>query len=279
MIYVTGSEGNLGRVLVLGLGFTPVNANICDKKALKEALSKAAPTDVLINCAAVTDVDECELDGLRARALHVNSAGVANLKDEFPGRIIHISTDFVFDGTKGPYDEKAEPNPINWYGQTKYCGEQRLLEYNSRGDIIVRTTVLFGGHRGDFATTVLRQLRDGRHLEIPNSIFGNPTHVLFLAKGLMKLITVDHPPKIINIAGTDVISRYDFAVMIARMFGYDPNQISPIKNAPGIAKRPKQGGLKVGLAKKLNIPLFSTLDGLHQLFLQKGSIYGHYPTK
>lgn len=274
MIYITGYRGNVGKVLVDSFMCKGVDCDIRSKESIHKAFSNTKSNDVLINCAAITDVDECEIGETRSDALHVNTAGIANLRDEFLGRIIHLSTDFVFDGKHGPYDEKAEPNPINWYGQTKLCGEERLKEFNFTGDTIVRTTVLYGGHKPDFAIKVLRQLQAGRSIEIPNSIYGNPTHVLHLAKGLMKVVRMTHPPKIINIAGAETISRYEFAVILANTFGYDPEKIIPIENAPGIAKRPKHAGLKVNLAKKQCIPIFTVLDGVQQFFFEKGFLYG-----
>lgn len=274
MIYVTGYRGNLGKVLVDSFLCHRTDCDVRSKESIRKAFINAKETDVLINCAAYTDVDECELEG-RTEALHVNAAGIANLRDEFPGRIIHISTDYVFDGKDGPYYEDAEPSPINWYGQTKLCGEERFLEFNYTGDTIVRTTILYGGHKPDFANTVLRKLHADCEVEIPSNIYGNPTHVLHLAKGIMKVIQLTRSPKIVNIVGSETISRYEFAVMIANVFGYNPEHIIPIKNAPGVAKRPLRAGLKTNLAKRLHIPIFSVMDGLQQLFLEKGFVYGN----
>lgn len=274
-IYVTGRGGNLDTVLVDVFGCRRLECDIDNKASIKKAISKINPDsiNVLINCAAITNVDECETE-LRSKALHTNAAGIANLRDEFNGRIIHISTDYVFDGKSGPYDEKAEPNPINWYGQTKLCGEERLIEYNSPGDTIVRTTVLYGGRKPDFAITVLRKLAHSLTVEVPNTISGSPTHVFHLAKALMKLVSLELQPKIINIAGSDTITRYEFAIMLANAFGYNPEQVHPISNAPGIAKRPKNAGLKVGMAKRLGLPIYSVMDGINQLFVEKRSLYG-----
>lgn len=274
MRYVTGYRGNLGKMLSDYFLCRGVDCDIRSKDSIRRAFVGATPADVLVNCAAYTDVDDCELEDNRRNALMVNGAGIANLRDEFPGRIIHISTDYIFDGKDGPYSENDEPNPINWYGQTKLCGEERFQEFNCTGDTIVRTTVLYGGHRPDFATTVLKTLHSGNLVSAPTATIGNPTHILHLAKGIDKIINMLHPPKIVNIVGEETISRYEFALMLANVFGYDPKKITPITLAPGIAKRPRHAGLKVGLAKKLGIPIYSVLDGVNQLYLEKGFLYG-----
>lgn len=277
-IAVTGREGRLDKILVDSFGCLRLDANICDKKEIHKAVKLIHP-DVIINCASFTAVDDAEMGDNRLKALHVNSAGIANLRDEFDGQLIHISTDYIFNGKSGPYNEKAEPDPINWYGQTKLCGEERLQEYNYPTDVIVRTTVLYGGHKPDFASVVLRKLKDGYIIPLPNNLFGSPTHIFHLAKGLMALIELEKPPKIINIAGSDVLSRYEFGLILANVFGYSPERITPKREQPGVAKRPQKAGLKVELAKKLKIPIYTTLEGVQQLFLERANIYGDYPIK
>ena len=278
IIAVTGRNGRLDRVLVETYGCFHLNADICNKKELRDELYRIQP-EIVINCAAYTDVDGAEFPENRSKASRVNTAGIANLRDEFDGKIIHISTDYIFNGKSGPYKEEAEPDPIGWYGHTKYAGEQMLQEYNCPGDTIVRTTVIYGGHKPDFASKVLLQLKDGKEVTLPNNLFGNPTYVYHLASGLMELAYKDKPPKILNISGSDVLSRYEFAIMLANVFGYNPDNIHPTNKIDGQAKRPRKAGLKVDLARKLNIPIYSALEGIQQLFVAKAYLYGQYPTR
>lgn len=276
IIAVTGRSGRLDRVLTEMHGCFPLNADICNKKELEHEIYRIRP-EIIINCASYTDVDGAEFPENRSKASRTNCAGIASLRDVFDGRIIHISTDYVFNGKSGPYSENAEPDPICWYGQTKYCGEEMLQEYNCPGDTIVRTTIIYGGHKPDFASKILLMLRDGKEITIPNNLYGNPTYVYHLASGLMELAYKVKPPKILNIAGSDVISRYEFAIMLANVFGYDVENIHPTTNIDGQAKRPRKVGLKVDLAKKLNIPIYSTVDGINSLFAAKAFVYGKYP--
>lgn len=279
IIAVTGRDGRLDRVLVDSFACIRLEADICNKAEIIKELHRINP-DVIINCAAYTNVDDAEYQENRGRASRINSAGIANLRDEFLGRIIHISTDYIFNGKNGPYKETDEPDPIGWYGYTKYRGEQMLQEYNCPEDTIVRTTILYGGHKPDFASTVLRKLKDGKEITLPNSLYGNPTHVYHLAIGLMQLVYSDRkPPNIVHIAGNDWMSRYDFAIILANAFGYNPENIHPTNKIEGQAKRPKKAGLKVDLARKMGITIFSVLDGVQQLFLEKASEYGFYPDK
>lgn len=273
MIYVTGYKGNLGQILVQSFHCNGLDCDVTSIKSISQALCKAKSIDVIINCAAFTDVDECELDGGRSIALRTNAGGVANLREVFDGRIIHISTDYIFDGKNGPYSETDEPSPINWYGQTKLCGEERLLEFNFTGDVIVRTTILYGGYKTDFALKVLRKLHEGETVSVPSNVKGTPTHVFHLAKALMDIIMLKHPPKIINIVGDNFLSRYEFAMMLAHRFGYMSDKIIPVTTFPYIAKRPERAGLKTTLARKLKIPIYSISDGIEQLYLERAHLY------
>ena len=275
-IAVTGRGGNLDTVLVNRFGCVRLSADILERNELRLAIRECAP-DIIINCAAYTNVDDAELSRNRRHAMEVNSAGVCNLRDNFFGQLIYISTDYVFDGKSGPYNENATPSPVGWYGKTKWCGEQMLFEYGEKNDVIVRTTILYGGHKPDFANTVLKKLKLGFQAEAPDTLFGNPTHVHHLAQALIKLTTLRNPPKVINIAGADVLSRYEFAARLASVFGYDISRVVRTDKITGLAKRPVQAGLDMSLARKLKIPIFTVEDGISQLFLEKAALYGKYP--
>ena len=276
VIAVTGRGGNLDTILVDRFKCIRLNADIREGSEIRNEIKRVEP-DIVINCAAFTGVDEAEKQ--RRTAMEVNSAGVCNLRDNYDGPIIHISTDYIFDGTDGPYTEDAKPNPIGWYGKSKWCGEQMILEYGSPGDVIVRTTVLYGGHKPDFANVVLKKLKFGVKVDVPDVLFGSPTHVHHLAEALMKLVKMKSPPKIINISGDGVISRYDFAIKLAKAFGYPTSKVRFTREIAGIAKRPVKAGLDVTLAKKLNLPIYTVDDGVSQLFLEKAALYAQYPER
>ncbi|KKK51386.1 hypothetical protein LCGC14_3115470 [marine sediment metagenome] len=162
--------------------------------------------------------------------------------------------------------EEAEPNPQSHYGKTKWYGEEAILEADYPTDVILRTTVLYGGHKPDFVTAILAQLKTNDLFEVTGAILGSPTYVPHLAKGIKKLLMLKQPPKIVNITGKDVMSRWTFACKIAKVFGYPVYNVLPtMKSQMGAATRPRLGGLKVDLARTLNIPIYSVKDGLEEM--------------
>ena len=260
LLAVTGYRGRLGSALV-SMGYLPIDVDITNPKQVSEIVGDINP-DVLVNCAGITDVDGCELDLFR-KAIQVNGIGLAILRDNFDGRLIHISTDFIFDGKSGPYSENSPPNPLGQYGDSKLLGEELIREYDYDGDTIIRTTVLYGGNKADFVRKVLNKLERGKVVTLPMNMYGTPTYIPHLALGIHHVSKMKSPPQIVNIVGRDCISRYEFGLMIANIFGYDAKLIYPTRKMEGQARRPKRGGLKIKLAEKLGIPIYSVLDGLH----------------
>lgn len=261
-IGVTGPRGRLGSTLVNRFGCSPLECNITSRESIRKSLDYVKP-DVVIHTAALTDVDLCEKNN--NLAIEINFKGTANLCQEFNGRIIYISTDYVFDGKAGPYIENDIPFPINFYGKSKFGGENIIRAFGSPGSTIVRTTNLYGHiEKTDFALKVLVELMRGNSLTVPD-LWGNPTHVYHLAIGLMEIIPFVISTKlqtpVINISGTDLFSRGEFAELIAEIFGYDKRKISKNKYI-GFTPRPIHAGLSLDKANKLRIPLFSAKDGL-----------------
>jgi len=264
-IGVTGFRGRLGSALVQ-LGCIPLDCNINNPPTILEAIRKAHLTssDTIIHCAAFTDVDACELQ--YRQAMDANILGTYNVRAYFDGRIIYISTDYIFNGKKGQYSEHDVPSPICSYGRTKYLGELVFKDYGLPGDIIVRTTMLYGGKKPDFVSSVLHKLSLNAPFEVTTSLHGNPTYVRHLAQALIVLCNYKLPKKIniVNIAGTTLLSRYEFAVIIANVFGLDSNLIIPTKKYPGIATRPRNCGFDLRLAQILDLPLRSAVEGLQE---------------
>jgi dTDP-4-dehydrorhamnose reductase len=179
---------------------------------------------------------------------------------------VYISTDYVFDGRDGPYSEEATPNPICHYGETKLLGEETILEADFPTDVIVRTTVLYGGHKPDFVGSILKQLKANEMFSVTGQLLGSPTYVPHLVEGIRRLVKLKSPPKIINIVGRDVISRWVFACYIAKAFGYPiQNVLLTMNGGMGSAPRPRLAGLKVNLARALDIPVYSVNEGLQKM--------------
>jgi len=264
-VYVTGYTGRLGKYL-LKFGYLPLDCDVTDLGSVNHTINENEVTDedTIIHCAAVTDVDACE-GALYSEAIEVNIQGTRNVRSAFRGQMIHMSTDYIFDGRDGPYSEEAIPNPLCHYGETKYYGEQEILEADYPRDVIVRTTVLYGGHKPDFVSAILRRLKEGNQFHVTGALLGSPTYVPHLAQGIKKLLMLKRPPKILNITGKEVISRWVFACKIAKAHNYPiQNVLLTMNGSMGNAQRPRLGGgLKVDFARTLNIPIFSVEDGLH----------------
>jgi dTDP-4-dehydrorhamnose reductase len=264
-IAVTGASGNLGQELVR-IGCVPLSMDITNADQIRKELDEVEP-DVIINCAAKSNVDECETKEGEKLAIAVNTRGVHNLREMYDGQIIHISTGYIFNGKHGPYKEKAKPDPIQGYGFSKWAGEVIFQSYNIPNDVTVRTMGLYGGHKPDFASFVLNALENGEEIDVFKDLKFNPTYIPHLAEAVMQLINVFKPPKIVNIVGKENLSRYDFARKIASKFGYDRKLIVSVKhpNTVFVAERPKNAGLRTDLAKKMGLPIYSVVDGLEGL--------------
>lgn len=266
-IGVIGYKGRLGTELI-NRGCVPLKCDILKAREVFDAI-KATNPDLIINTAAITNVDKCQEVGTYKKAVAINKLGMMNLTEIFDRRktIIHISTDYVFEGKRGPYSENADTQPISQYGLSKLFSEQILLGSPRGNCTVVRTTILYGGKKTDFVRKVLSQLKRGKPFKIPMNLYGTPTYVPHLAEALIKLANMETMPNIVHIAGEDWLSRYEFATMIASVFGYDKELILPVKYKwdGKSASRPLKAGLKTTLAKKLGLPIYTVLSGLERM--------------
>ena len=195
-VLVTGARGMLGTdlcALLCESGWTVVAADIAefditDREQSRAFVSQHSP-DVLINCAAYTAVDQAESE--RELAFRVNRDGAGNLALAAAGAgafFIHLSTDYVFDGTKpGPYLEDDPPNPLSVYGASKLAGEEAVRAALDR-HCIVRTAWLYGIHGKSFARTILSIAQQGKPLRVVNDQRGCPTYTVHLARALAAIV-------------------------------------------------------------------------------------------
>ncbi len=220
--------------------------DLTDKKSVKKAISKFFP-DIIINAAAYTAVDKCESE--KEIAWKINVTGVeylAHYAKSCDAKLIHISTDYVFDGENGPYDETKVPNPISYYGRTKLASENSLVSSGIQYGI-VRTNVLYGHAkygRPDFVKWVVNSLRDGKEIKIVDDQINNPTFLDDLVNGIDGLIKFKKGG-LYNIGGKEFLNRFDFTLRIADYFKLDKSKISRIKTAD--LKQPARRPLKSGL--------------------------------
>lgn len=273
-IVVAGEFGRLGSELVK-LGCTPFGCdNISKEELVTQCFEKTKP-DVLINCVGFTLVDQAEDDDVyEKQVIPANVTGPIRLAwicgdNGIP--FIHISSDYIFGDNIGPYKEvwfDMEKNdiPKGCYAQSKLSAETVLQEFG--GVTIARTTGLYGTRKDDFVGHVIRKLKDNQLIDVTKELHGNQTYISHLAEALIKLAQVKDKPKLIHLASREVITRYEFALMIASVFGYDKMLINPVKNSqiPGwIAERPTKAGLKIKLADKFGLPIYTIIEGLQDL--------------
>ncbi|MEA3240333.1 MAG: dTDP-4-dehydrorhamnose reductase [Pseudomonadota bacterium] len=241
-IVVTGCQGMLGRAVVSLFSLTSTEHEIIplthadmdisnDQQVLK-VLGKIKP-QVIINCAAYTDVDGAEEE--KHLALAVNSRGVRNLAlaaAEYQIFICHFSTDYIFDGKrKEPYREWEQHWPLNYYGISKQGGEEMLASLWD-GYVLIRTSWLYGPGGKNFVDTVRNKLEAGEALRVVDDQFGAPTYVGDLAATAITLVELRARGKYhyTNDAGNGV-SWYEVAREIASISGCDPELITPVKTA------------------------------------------------
>jgi dTDP-4-dehydrorhamnose reductase len=221
-ILITGSYGQLGRSLqdtVLGrFDVVPVDVDkidIANQSQLFPFIDELRP-DGIINAAAYTNVEKAETE--REKAYEINCQGVENLAiaaKRFDIPIVHVSTDYVFDGKSyKPYRPEDETNPLNVYGQSKLAGEQKLLEIYSEKAYIVRTAWLYSRYGGNFVKTMLRLMNERYVLKVIDDQIGTPTSATTLAKTLWLLLEKQADYGIYHCTDSGVASWYDFAAAI-----------------------------------------------------------------
>lgn len=240
--------------------------DITRKDQVEEIFARVKP-EIVFNAAAYTHVDRAEEE--RELCYAVNVTGVHHLAQACTkngSKLVHISTDYVFDGRKGDYQETDEPNPLGYYGWSKLAGEKEV-EKSGCPFLIARTAVLFGhGVRVqiNFATWVFNQLRKGKEIRVVDDQIGNPTLAENLATAIAKLLQ-KNAEGLFHLAGAEPISRYHFALAIAKTFDFDPGLIQRIhsQDFPQKAPRPMNASLNVEKARKnYGVKLFSVAESL-----------------
>lgn len=220
-IALTGSDGMLGSDIsdvfsdIDLIAFTLRDFDVTDIERTLSIIKDVKP-DYLIHTAAYTDVDGCEHDPDKAYLVNgIGARNVAMACEEIKCPVIYISTDYVFDGTKGEaYNEWDVPNPINRYGQSKLFGEKFVSSMTNRF-YIVRTSWLYGKKGKNFVDTISRLLTERDEIEVVNDQIGSPTFTYDLALKLKELIGRGYGTY--HIANSSQCSWYEFAVEIAKL--------------------------------------------------------------
>lgn len=249
-ILVTGANGQLGNecrtlaesIVNAEFVFTDVaELSITDSNAVEEMFSKNN-FDYCINAAAYTAVDLAETETALAQLINATAVGyLADACKKSNCKFIHISTDYVFDGTKeNGYDVDDATSPINVYGATKLEGEKLALSLNPE-TIVIRTSWVYSYHGKNFVKTMMKLMQERETLNVVADQIGKPTYAADLAAAIFQIIFSEKEfvPGMYHFANQGVISWYDFAVAIKEIGGYNCN-VNPIASSeyPVPAKRP-----------------------------------------
>ena len=248
-VLVTGASGQLGSELKIiasqypGFHFfftTRNELSIDDFDSVKNFFNDNK-IDTCINCAAYTAVDKAETEP--EKAMHTNAAAVGNLATvcaEKNCRFIHISTDYVFDGTATqPYKETDLTSPVSFYSRSKVKGEELALK-NNPSSLIIRTSWLYSSFGSNFVKTMIRLMKERENIKVVNDQIGSPTYAADLAAAIMKIISSDtFKSGIYHYANTGTTTWFEFAIAIKELTG-STCLISPIPTSeyPTPAKRP-----------------------------------------
>jgi dTDP-4-dehydrorhamnose reductase len=232
-VLITGAGGQVGRELVEVFSssdhhevhaFDRSGLDIGDRDSVLAALTSLRP-DVIVNPAAWTAVDACEADP--DRAFRDNALAVRHLADgarRIDARIVHLSTDYVFDGTKAaPYVEWDSTGPTSVYGRSKLAGEREL----GPEDTVVRTSWVCGFHGGNMVKTILRLAGEHETLSFVDDQRGHPTFADDLARMVHRLV-VDRRPGIFHVTNQGAVSWFEFAQEVLRSAGLDPTRVTPV---------------------------------------------------
>lgn len=281
---VTGSSGLLGMRLVSlakesydvipthGLHKilpNSVRMNVTNAAEIFRVIGSRKP-HIVVHAAAETNVDKCEAH--RDEAWKVNAEGTRNIAEacsKTNAELVYISTDYVFDGEKGLYVEVDQPSPINYYGLTKLKGEETIKEH-CQDYIVLRSSVLYGWHPNklNFAMWVIEALRQERQINVVDDHYNSPTLADNLAEAVLKAVEKD-ARGVYHAAGTERVSRYDFAVKVAQTFDLEKEFIKPIKMdelTAWTAKRPRDSSLCVDkIQKELGVKLLNVDEGLARM--------------
>jgi dTDP-4-dehydrorhamnose reductase len=263
-LLILGGSGILGSELTLlaerkGLDYsapTSTDLDVRDQGTLNSFVSSYKP-HWIINCAAWTNVDGAE--DFPGEALELNATAVKNIIEralKINCRVIHISTDYVFDGEKKePYEVSDAPNPINRYGSSKLQGEYYMQDSGLPGHYVIRTSWLYGARGKNFVKTIAKKAIIGDSAAVVADQFGSPTSARDLASGIFQIIETAPESGVYHYSNTGKCSWFDLAQVIYRLTGRDLDLVTPITSEvlTQKAKRPMNSHLSTSKWESSNL--------------------------
>lgn len=297
-VLVTGANGLLGQALVQRLsrfpeydvlatalddaprfsggsfGYAPLD--VTDADAVHRIFQDFTP-NVVVNCAALSNVSDCA--DRREACWKVNAAAVETLADEcrkVGARLVQVSTDFVFDGEDGPYDESARPDPVNYYGRSKLAGENAVRASGLGSWAIVRTVLVYGTgeqlSRSNVVLWVADALARGETIQVVDDQYRTPTYVGDLAAGIERLLHYEKEG-VYHVSGRELVTVYDLALAVAEAFGLDESLIEPVASdyfEDAIPRPLRTGFIILKAETELSYSPHSLQDGLRALGQELG---------
>ena len=275
-ILVTGSNGQLGSEMVAlqpqethhqWFNLDINELDITDKNAVEQFVVNNK-IDGIINCAAYTNVDKAEEDVALCYKVNRDAPQyLAQAIEKVGGFIIHISTDYVFDGTNNiPYTEQDKPNPVTIYGKSKIEGEQYVCE-SCKQHIIIRTAWVYSSYGKNFVKIMIKLGEEKPSLGVIFDQIGSPTYARDLAKAIITIVNQGIIPGIYNFSNEGVISWYDFTKNIHQLANITSCKVAPIHTAdyPTLAQRPHFSVLdKTKIKNTYNIEIPYWRDSLEE---------------
>ncbi len=247
-ILVTGANGQLGKTIKelsyssshIFLFKTKKELDITDFLSVEKYILNYK-IDCIINCAAYTNVDQSESNKeLADKINHISVDNIAKLCSKYSVQLIHVSTDYVFDGNKStPYFENDLAKPINFYGYTKLRGENKILFYSLINSAILRTSLLYSKFGDNFVKRISDKIMKGENFSMVDKLYCSPTNAFDLSKAILTLVDKlnNERAEIFHYCNGGTCSRYELAYEINMILG-KKSIIKPSKNIMGIAKRP-----------------------------------------
>lgn len=274
-VLVTGSNGLLGQKLcqlldskdeieLIATARSPLSISlnsgefkqldITNQHSVDDVIADVSP-DIIINTAAMTQVDQCETERDKCWLSNVTAVSyLVNACEQNGVKLIHVSTDFVFDGTHGPLKEDEKPSPVNYYGESKLAGEEIIT--NSKIDWAIARTVLVYGVTSDLSRSnivlwVKQSLENGKVINVVNDQWRTPTLAEDLAMGCY-LMAIKNAKGFFHISGEEMMTPYEIAIQTAKFFKLDSSLINPTDSNKfkQTAARPLKTGFDISKAKK-----------------------------
>ena len=268
---VTGTGRGPCRLPFQEQNFQYVTMDFTSKEQVEQVIATSRP-DIVVHAGAISKPDECEKN--KENAFQNNVAGTMHLlkaSEAIGSKFIFLSTDFVFDGTKGMYEEDDERRAVNYYGDTKILAEDQVMQY-PHSWAIARTVLVYGkpiASRDNLLTVVAKALEKGKSLSIFSDQVRTPTYVEDLAQGILQII-LKNATGVFHLSGQDVLSPYQMAVRVANYLNLEADLIKSIteKDLQEPAKRPLKTGFNISRAKKeLDFRPISFEEGLEKTFI------------